>query len=76
MTRIVLYATLGTLLSALGHAWDSWQFWCTAGLFWASDALSRRDGMEQGIVAGMSAYINATEQQRSDLDKIVKEHND
>ena len=74
MTRIVLYATLGTLLSVLGHAWDSWQFWCTLGLFWASDVLSRRDGVEQGVVAGITAYSRATEQQRLDLDKIIKDN--
>ena len=76
MTRLVLYATLGSLLSALGHEWDTWQFWCVAGLFWASDLLSRQAGYEGGVVAGMTAYINATEQQRLDLDKIVKDNND
>jgi hypothetical protein len=47
-----------------------------AGLFWASDLLSRQAGYEKGVVSGMSAYINATEQQRLDLDKIVKDNND
>jgi hypothetical protein len=47
-----------------------------AGLFWASDLLSRQAGYEGGVVAGMTAYINANAQQRSDLDKIVKDNND
>ena len=74
MTRVVLYATLGSLLSVLGHDWDSWQFWSVLALFWASDLLSKRDGEEQGVVAGITAYSQATEQQRKDLDKIVKDN--
>jgi hypothetical protein len=46
------------------------------GLFWASDRLSKQAGYEAGVVAGMTAYINATEQQRTHLDKIVKDNND
>jgi hypothetical protein len=76
MTHLVLYATLGTLLSVLGHEWDTWQFWSMLGLFWASDRLSKQAGYEAGVVAGMTAYINATEQQRTHLDKIVKDNND
>ena len=41
LTRIVLYSTLGTLLHALGHGWDTTEFWCVLALFWASDQLSR-----------------------------------
>ncbi len=46
ITRIVLYATLGTLLDALGHSWDTWQFWCVLGLFWAEQQLTRLELVE------------------------------
>jgi len=74
MTRLVVYATLGLLLDALGCHWDTWGFWCTVGLFVVSDYLARNDGYESGVIAGMTAYIQANEQQRADLDKIVKDH--
>ena len=47
MVRVVLYATLGVLASALGYSWDSWQFVCLVGLFWASDVVGRMEGREQ-----------------------------
>jgi hypothetical protein len=74
MTRLVLYATLGLLLDALELDYQTWGFWCTLALFCTSDYLARNDGYEQGIVKGMSAYINANEQQRATLDKIVKDN--
>jgi len=74
MTRLVVYATLGLLLDALECRWDTWGFWCILALFMCSDYLARRDGYEQGLVHGMSAYINANEQQRQELDRIVKDN--
>jgi hypothetical protein len=44
------------------------------GLFCVSDYLARQQGFEDGVVQGMSAYIHANEQQRADLDKIVKDN--
>jgi hypothetical protein len=74
--RIVLYATLGALLTHLGHVWDTWAFWSIIALYWASEQITRQEGYEVGVVAGISTYINATESQRADLDKIVKDIND
>jgi hypothetical protein len=74
MTRLVVYATLGVLLDALGQNWDTWGFWCTLALFVVSDSLARRDGYESGVAAGISVYSLATEEQRTQLDKIVKDN--
>ena len=41
VTRVILYSTLGYLLSVLGHGWDTTEFWCVLALFWASDQLTR-----------------------------------
>ena len=70
--RIALYTTLGLVLNAVGADFNTWGFWSILALFWASEALTRTEGFEQGVAAGISAYSNANEQQRSDLDKIVK----
>ena len=72
MQRIALYATLGTLLDVLGHTWDSWQFWCILGLFFAADILSRREGYEQGMVFVATLPMNKLEEIKraiAELDK-------
>jgi hypothetical protein len=43
-------------------------------LFMCSEYLARKDGYELGVIKGMSAYINANDKQRADLDKIVKDN--
>ena len=47
ITRIALYSTLGLVLNALGQQWDSWGFWATVALFWASEHLTRRELLEE-----------------------------
>jgi hypothetical protein len=74
MTRLVLYATLGLLLDALGQDVSAWGFWCILGLFMCSDYLVRKDGYESGVAAGIAVYSSATEEQRTQLDKIVKDN--
>jgi hypothetical protein len=77
MTRVVVYALVGLVLSAAGIDLYSEWFWCLLALFICSDYLSRSQGFDLGVAAGISAYSNANEQQRADLDKIVKSnHND
>ena len=72
MTRLVIYALVGTVLSAASIDIYSEWFWCLLALFICSDYLSRRAGFEMGVVQGITAYSTATEEQRADLDKIVK----
>ena len=74
MTRIVLYATLGTLLSVLGHEWDSWQFWCTVALFICAEHLARRDGYEQGMVFIATLSDAHLARIREEVDKITKDN--
>jgi hypothetical protein len=72
--RLAVYATLGLLLDALGQNWESWGFWCMLALFVLSDHLARKDGYESGVAAGITVYSSATEEQRTQLDKIVKDN--
>ncbi len=73
MTRLVLYATLGMLCSALGHQWDSWEFWCLLGLFWAADRLSESAGKQQGYIEGIWAYMNMDDANRKRIEQLVKD---
>ncbi len=45
-TRITLYSALGLTLNAMAAQWDTWQFWCVVGLFWASEHLTRLELVE------------------------------
>lgn len=73
MTRLVLYATLGVLASALGFTWDSWQFWSLLGLFWASDRLATQEGIQQGWVQGITAYKNMDPEHKQQIDRLLKD---
>ena len=50
LQRTLLWATLGTLCSALGMAWDSAEFWCFIALFWAANHLGQQDGYRSAVV--------------------------
>jgi hypothetical protein len=72
--RVALYGVLGLLLDALGHGVEDWGFWCVVVMYWALDLVSRQAGFEVGVVQGMAAYSQANEQQRADIDRIVKDN--
>lgn len=63
-TRIALYATLGTLLDALGLEVSTTGFWCVVGLFWASEHLARMD-----TIADIEAEVERLKQQRKEKNK-------
>jgi hypothetical protein len=59
MTRIAVYGTLVMVLSALGHQWDSTEFWCLLGLFWCIDTLGKMEGVQIGMDMSKQILINA-----------------
>jgi hypothetical protein len=73
MTRLVVYALVGTVLSAASIDIYSEWFWCILGLFICSDYLGRRAGFELGVTQGMTVYSQATDEQRAAIDKIIKD---
>ena len=73
MTRVVVYALLGLVLSSADIDYTSEWFWCMLALFMVSDYISRRQGFELGIAQGMNVYIQATPEQRAAIDKIIKD---
>mgnify|MGYP003661268661 CR=1 FL=1 len=75
--RIALYSTMGLLLQALGHTWDTWQFWSMLSLFWASERLTKQEQHEQSYVQGILMYIALEPQQQQELAQAIQqvEHN-
>ena len=72
LQRVAIALTLGVALVAMGHNFDTWEFWCILALLWASNHLHYKDGFETGVVHGMEIIADMTEEQRVDLIKTVK----
>lgn len=66
---IVLWVTVGLLLAAVGHTWDTWQFWCFLGTYWAVSVLSR----QRGNIEGMINFLELSEHDQSQLKQKLKE---
>ena len=73
ITRIVLYATLGCLLDALGQGASDWGFWCVLGLFIATDILARKEGQDHGIWITLSLPADKLTELKQQLDKDIKD---
>ena len=80
MTRIALYLALGLTLTALGATITGWEFWCTVGLFWASERLAKQEQHEQSYVEVILMFIALDSQAQQELVKAIKQveqqHND
>jgi hypothetical protein len=73
ITRLVLYATLGCLLDALGQSAGDWGFWCVVGLFIATDILARKEGQDHGIWITLSLPADKLTELKQQLDKDIKD---
>jgi len=76
MTRVVLYATLGFLMDALGQSAGDWGFWCVLALFVCSDSLARRQGYESGMVFVATLPEGALAKIKQEVANRLKEDND
>jgi hypothetical protein len=47
LARLVLYATLGTLLGVLGHTWDTVEFWLIMALFLVVERITHIELIDQ-----------------------------
>lgn len=72
-TRIVLYATLGTVCSALGHSIDDIGFWLILALFWATDTLARKEGQDHGIWITITLPADKLAELKRQIDKDIKD---
>lgn len=66
---LVLWGTIGTLLSTVGYSIDSWQFWCFMGTYWAVARIERAQGAGEGIIR----YLNLTEQEQQRIRTLIKD---
>jgi hypothetical protein len=73
MTRLVLWATLGLLLSAIGLHWDSAEYWSVVALFICSDSLARKEGQDHGIWITLMLPADKLAELKQQLDKDVKD---
>ncbi len=73
LQRIAIYAALGTVLSSIGAQWDTALFWCAVALFWISNYLERREGLEVGIASGIEMIADMTDEQRAEVIALVKQ---
>lgn len=72
LLELVLWGTVGALLNAVGYSFDSWQFWCFLGTYWAVSVLSR----QRGKIEGMIDYLEMSEQDQNRIKRALKEAKD
>jgi hypothetical protein len=71
--RLVLYATLGFLLDALGQGATDWGFWCVLALFICSDYISRKEGQDHGIWITITLPADKLAELKRQLDRDLKD---
>ena len=69
--RVVLALTLGLVLVAMGHYWDSWEFWSVLALFLTSNYLNYVSGVEIGVATAVEMWVDMTEEQRKEMTELV-----
>ena len=69
--RVVLSLTLGIVLVAMGHYWDSWEFWSVLALFLTSNYLNYVSGVEIGVATAVEMWVDMTEEQRKEMTELV-----
>jgi hypothetical protein len=69
----VIYGLLGFILSILKADAMAWEFWAVLALCWAASRLQFQQGWEEGTVHGVDFYSGATQAQRQEIDKILKD---
>ena len=73
LQRIAVYAALGMVLASVDVHWDNPAFGCTLVLFWLSNYLERREGLEVGIASGIEMLADMTDEQRNEVIALVKQ---
>lgn len=69
LQSLILWATIGALLSAVGYSISSWEFWCFLATYWAVGRIERAQGAGEGIIS----FLNMTEAEQQKIRKLVKE---
>lgn len=69
LQELILWGTVGALLNVVGYTWDSWEFWCFLGTYWAVAQLSRQRGKVEGIIN----YLDMSEAEQQRIRRALKE---
>jgi hypothetical protein len=69
LIELVLWGTIGGLLSAVGYQIDTWQFWCFMGTYWAVSTLSR----QRGKIEGMIDFLDMNEQDQARIKRALEQ---
>ena len=72
LQRLAISLTLGLALVTMGHALDTWEFWCVFVLLIASNYMHYTSGVEIGVAQAVEMWVDMTEQQRKDMIELVK----
>ena len=71
--RVAVAAALCMVLLAADIAWDHWAFICVIVLFWVSNYLATRHGVELGVATGIEMMTVMTDEQRNEVMALVRE---
>ena len=69
LLEIILWITIGLLLSVVGYTWQDWQFWSLASTYWAVALLSRQRGKVEGIIN----YLEMTTAEQNRIKRALQE---
>ena len=69
LIELVLWGTIGGLLSAVGYQIDTWQFWCFMGTYWAVSTVSR----QRGRIEGMIDFLEMSEQDQVRIKRALQQ---
>ena len=73
LQRIAIALTLGLALVAMGHNWDTWEFWAIIAMLWVSNFLHYQDGVETGVSNAVEMWVDMTEQERKEMIELVRQ---
>jgi hypothetical protein len=69
LIELVLWGTIGGLLSAVGYQIGTWQFWCFMGTYWAVSTVSR----QRGRIEGMIDFLEMSEQDQVRIKRALQQ---
>jgi hypothetical protein len=71
--RLVLYATLGFLLNALGQGATDWGFWCVLALTYTAEYLARQQGEQAGVWMAANLPIEDLKEIQAEIKKMEQD---
>jgi len=70
MERLMIYLTLGLVLTTLDVNVFDWGFWAVLALFWASELLTRKETETLAMAQGIAHFLNMTVEEQNNIKKL------